>query len=212
MNKELFDEFVGELPPSSIDVDRVVAGRRRSAARRRLSTVGVATVVVAATAVIGFGPLPDNGPGPRAADQASAKAPPTGAVQGKRTAFSQLVAVDAAVQRAAPEARWPHATDRADRSPGFEFGEHAGHPASTYRVPLQVGGRTGTLAVRIIFDAPAMPRMPAGTVAAWIPMSDGRVLSVESSAQPGGQPRDELLNQDQVDSIARDLAREFRHG
>jgi hypothetical protein len=219
MNKELFDELVGEPPASSISVDRIVAGRRRNAARTRLSVVAATTVAAAATAVIGFGPLPDNGTGVRAADQPRAKVPttanvvpPTAPVRGKRTPLSQIVAVDAAVEHAVPGAQWPHATDRGDQTLGFQFEEYDGHPASAYQLPLRVAGRSGTLLIRIIFDGPAKGRLPAGTVGAWIPMPDDRVLAVESSAQRGQDPRAELLDQNQVDAIARDLAQEFQHG
>jgi len=219
MNKELFDELVGEPPPSSVDVDRIVAGKRRSAARRRLSVVAVAAVAAGAVAVIGFGPLPDNGTGGQAAHQPGARASttagaarPSEGVGGKRTSESQVEAVDAAVQRAAPGAQWRPAADGDKRSRTFEFGEVDGLAANTYQWPLQVGGRAGTLTIRIIFDGPVNKTVPAGTVAAWISMPEGRTLSVESSVQLGDDRQVDLLDQAQVDAIAGDLAQDFRLG
>lgn len=220
MNKQLFDELVGEPPPSSVDVDRIVAGKRRNATRRRLSAVAAATVAAGAVAVIGFGPLPDNGTGARAINQTGAKVsvtpsevpPPKGVGGGKRTAESQVAAVDAAVLHAAPGARWLPAAGGDSRLRTFEFGESDGLAANTYRWPLQVAGRTGTLTIRIIFDGPVKKSVPAGTIAAWIPMPGGRTLSVESSVQPGDAREVDLLDQDQVNSIAGELAEDFRLG
>jgi hypothetical protein len=201
MTKQLFDEVIGAPPPSTVDVERIITGRRRGAARRRL--VAASTVAVAATVAIGMGVLPDRDAGTQASDQHRGKTPPTTAApgpgHGKRSAASQTAAVDAALRQAAPGAEWIGGP-----LPGFTFEDGA----STFRHGIRYQGRTGLLTVRIIFDPPATPgTVTAGTATARVPMPDGKVLSVESASQP--IPGQSPLDQHQAESIARYLAADF---
>jgi hypothetical protein len=69
MRKELFDDMIGEVPPSTVDVDAAIARGRRAARLGRLgSPVVVAGVAVALVGGVAFALQPDQGV--RAADGA----------------------------------------------------------------------------------------------------------------------------------------------
>jgi hypothetical protein len=81
MDKELFDDAIGEVPPSTVDVDAAIArGRRAAWTGRVMSPVtAVAAAVVLVTGGIALALLPgDSAPGP--APVAQAPTADTGAV------------------------------------------------------------------------------------------------------------------------------------
>ncbi|MGH3876356.1 MAG: hypothetical protein ACRDSK_04875 [Actinophytocola sp.] len=53
MNKQLFDEAIGEAPPSSVDVDTVIARGRRAVRVRRVASPALAAVAVVAVVLFG---------------------------------------------------------------------------------------------------------------------------------------------------------------
>ncbi|GAA1842872.1 hypothetical protein [Asanoa iriomotensis] len=68
--KQLFDEAIGEVPPSSVDVDRVVAREGRRARGRRIGAATLAAVAVLAAAV-GVGTLRSDRPAPAPANRSA---------------------------------------------------------------------------------------------------------------------------------------------
>ncbi|MEW2441268.1 hypothetical protein [Micromonospora marina] len=102
--RQIFDEAIGEAPPTAVDVDALVAreGRRR---RRRLGAYGSATAVLALALGVGVvvqPGLPEGGPAP-AYSAASAAA----RTQPERLRSAMLAALD----REAPDLLWVRGAD-----------------------------------------------------------------------------------------------------
>lgn len=86
MHKELFDDAIGEVPPSTVDVDAVVARGRRAARVRRVANPAVAAgvAVVLLTGVVAYTMTRDDGTGepvvgaqPATSPSAQPSGPPT---------------------------------------------------------------------------------------------------------------------------------------
>jgi hypothetical protein len=147
MTQQMFDDAIGELPPSTVDVAGIVRRQKRNRRLLRAPLAMVAVVAVAAgVAYAGFG-----GPGP--ADPGQTSPPPAGpsfrlvvdTAASKKLSAEQLTkAYDEAVRGAVPGARWsdghpPAVTDKEAAPPTvFMFG--AG---------LIVDGRTGSLVIQV---------------------------------------------------------------
>lgn len=72
--KTLFEDALGVVPPSTVDVDRIVARRTRIRWRQRIGGFGLAVVAAAALTTVTVVVPPDGGPEP--ATTASPTAPP----------------------------------------------------------------------------------------------------------------------------------------
>jgi hypothetical protein len=155
MTQQMFDDMIGQPPPSAIDVGAIVRRRKRNQWLRR-APVAVAAVLVVAlgAAFVGFGGS-DTGQAPPAHDKirlvvdtAAAKA---------KTAAELTKAYDEAVKAAVPGAEWgggkPPAVTDEDARPPAQFGFGAG---------LVVDGRKGDLVIQIV--GPYVPVVPSGDV------------------------------------------------
>lgn len=151
MTRQLFDEMVGTAPPSTVDVHAIVRRETRKSARR---WTGVLTAAVAAVAIsAGVVATVDRGPdGVR-----SAVDPPPGAVDNgfrltatdrestEATAARLREAIDGAVRRAAPGARWIATGAYENAAPDGQPPNLSG-PGSTAEVDRMFNGGTGILA------------------------------------------------------------------
>ncbi|MER7416800.1 hypothetical protein ABT346_08445 [Micromonospora peucetia] len=104
--RTIFREAVGEIPPTSIDVDRVIAGQRRA---RRFRRVGMVALAVAAVGVVAIGATAVTGP-PRA-DMPAAPSPTKPAVRTPTPtpgdSFTPMdMAIFEAIDRVAPDLEW----------------------------------------------------------------------------------------------------------
>lgn len=79
MDKRVFDDAIGEVPPSTVDVDAVIAGGRRAARVRRLANPAVAAgvAVVALTGVVAYTMTGDEGTGAPVGSPVVASSDPT---------------------------------------------------------------------------------------------------------------------------------------
>jgi hypothetical protein len=118
MGTQLFDQVIGELPPSTVDVAGIV---RREKRRRARQVTGVATAVVALSVASALGLSMTGGPGASSPPEAgrSAAAGGTGAVPDTRFALVAVTEETAAasakrlsqtlgdaLRKQAPGARW----------------------------------------------------------------------------------------------------------
>ncbi|GIG91717.1 hypothetical protein [Plantactinospora endophytica] len=117
-HRTILEEAVGEIPPTTIDIDRLIAGQRRRVRLQRVGTTAaavaaVATVTVGAVAVVGRPPadLPAQ-PGPTAA-------PVRTPVPSAGNPFQPVDwAIFAVVARVAPDLEWaPHVAVGPDEPP-----------------------------------------------------------------------------------------------
>ena len=104
--RTMFTEAVGEIPPTSIDVDRIMARQRRVIRLRRIGVVVAAAVAVGAVtvgAVSGIGRPRTEVPVAPAPSIPAVHTPPPQ----QRRPFTQLdIAVFEAVHRVAPDLEW----------------------------------------------------------------------------------------------------------
>ncbi|MGA4683878.1 hypothetical protein [Micromonospora sp. AB353] len=106
--RQIFDAAIGDAPPTTVDVDALVAreGRRR---RRRLSVYASATAVLALALGVGVVVQPGASGGP-------APAPPAASATATRSEPERLrAAMLAALHREAPDLRWVQGGSTADR-------------------------------------------------------------------------------------------------
>jgi hypothetical protein len=111
MGTQLFDEVVGELPPSTVNVDDIVRREKRRGAVRR--TTGIVAAVVTLSVTTGLGLTIGGGTGTSSPPVASAATPETrfalvadNAETATATAKRLQLALDGAVRRQAPGATW----------------------------------------------------------------------------------------------------------
>ncbi|RLQ11849.1 hypothetical protein EAD96_00940 [Micromonospora sp. BL1] len=106
--RQIFDEAIGDAPPTAVDVDALVAreGRRR---RRRLGAYASATAVLALALGVGVVVQPGASGGPAPAHSAAPSA--TARSEPERL----QVAILAAFHREAPDLRWVQGASTADR-------------------------------------------------------------------------------------------------
>ncbi|MEV4512504.1 hypothetical protein AB0K00_26490 [Dactylosporangium sp. NPDC049525] len=140
MTQQLFDEMIGNPPPSTVDVDGIV--RRKTGQRRlRRAALGV-TAMVAVLAVVGVAALLPHGdrPGPGVADRPSGSAAPSGGVDSRPdpSAFFEESMRNWLPQRL----RW------LDLPPKIVPPSDGGVP-STARARVDVAGRQGTVVVTV---------------------------------------------------------------
>ncbi|MFG3299990.1 hypothetical protein [Micromonospora chersina] len=149
----IFREAVGEIPPTSIDVEQVIRRQRR---RRRLGRTGLAAMVGAAVLGVtvplaitgGSGPdLPASPPSPSpSAQSARTPRPEPG------TTFSATdLAVFAALVREAPDVEWITEGWPSDGDPV------TWHPVDSAKLyfgqgPIRVGDRTGYFSLQVQRD------------------------------------------------------------
>jgi hypothetical protein len=175
MDKQLFDDAIGEVPPSTIDVDAVIVRGRRAARLRRVANPAVAAgmAVVLLTGAVAYTMTRDDG-GPVVGTPATTSAPTTRLspvpVPGDRVGPPQCAeepretAAEAAA-RLSPEAVASVLAQRPELElvPGNEY------PQGTPREPLelyQVSQSPTELPIcdgRARFEASAFLRGPDGT-------------------------------------------------
>ncbi|SCF43708.1 hypothetical protein [Micromonospora mirobrigensis] len=155
MNQQVFDEFIGTPPPSTVDVDRIIERQRRGSLLRRAAGAGSALAV--AGVAVSVGVALGGGAGPRPAPPAAAPTVPVSAVPSasasaaglrldpsspqaiQRTLDGLRVALEEAVAGAAPDVRWIYMPD----VPG-EKRLPDGHPAMrAERDPVGFVARSG---------------------------------------------------------------------
>jgi hypothetical protein len=167
MGTQLFDEVVGGLPPSTVDVNDIVRSERR---RSPVRVTGIASAVVALSVAAGLGLTMGGGPGassPPAGTRAAtgdqggsgtasasgtpfalvADNPETAAATAKRLQF----ALDAAVSKAAPGTKWltgtaPKVSYKTTEPEGVDM--FSGDGGVAYR------GREGTVQLSILLLRP----------------------------------------------------------
>jgi hypothetical protein len=169
MTKQLFDDFVGAPPPSTVDVPSIVAMERRRRGNRRigLAAVAVAAVAVAYTAGVTL-PHRAGRTTPRAASSPSASGAPLPGdastfrlvaddqESAQATARRLTATLDDAVRRVAAGVRWLggnlYGTPTADGPPptmisgdGGQSGDQMFYGGSN----LQVGARQGDLQLQV---------------------------------------------------------------
>ncbi|MCZ7440462.1 hypothetical protein O7598_29005 [Micromonospora sp. WMMC241] len=157
----IFDEAVGEVPPSAIDLDRVIARQRRRLRLRRLTVVGAAAVAVGAIAI---GTAVTGGhqrTAPPVAPSPTVRVPPPG--QGQ-TFTPTDHAIFEAMSRVAPGLEWIR-QDRAWEGSGvWDSGASTtGYTPDGYlgQGRVRVGDRAGYLMVGIPLDRePLLPCPP----------------------------------------------------
>lgn len=78
MDRKMFDDAIGEPPPSTVRVDEAIARGRRAARIRQVAapTVGVATAVVLVIGAAAFAVTPDNATAPPATASSTPPSPP----------------------------------------------------------------------------------------------------------------------------------------
>ncbi|GAA0247706.1 hypothetical protein [Cryptosporangium japonicum] len=152
MTQQMFDDLVGQPPPSTVDVDAIIRDRTRRRRIRQAPIVVAAVAVIAVGATVaGFGHL---GTGPTSGgDVVVGKAPAGGTkirlvvdtAEGKAKSAEELTrAYDEAVKKAVPGAEWkdgtaPRVTD-AEAGPPAEF---------IFGATLIVDGKPGALVIQI---------------------------------------------------------------
>ncbi|SCG56891.1 hypothetical protein [Micromonospora humi] len=99
----IFDEAVGEVPPSAIDLDRVIARQRRRLRLRRLTVAGAAAVAVGAIAIGAAVTGGHQRTAPPVAPSPTVRVPPPG--QGQ-TFTPTDHAIFEAMSRVAPDLEW----------------------------------------------------------------------------------------------------------
>jgi hypothetical protein len=95
MYQQLFDEAIGDPPPSTVDIDRVIDRQRRGMNRRRLGAVGGSAAVALLAGAL-FWAVPPDEPTPTT----PALAPPTASIpadNAARLSYQAFAAVFAAV-------------------------------------------------------------------------------------------------------------------
>ncbi|MGK5521883.1 hypothetical protein ACSNN9_21360 [Micromonospora sp. URMC 107] len=159
-HRTIFEEAVGEVPPSSIDLDRVIFRQRRRLRLRRLAVIGTAAVAVGAitvgAAVTGAHPRT----APPAAPSPTVRTPPTG--QGQVFTPTDR-AIFEAMSRVAPDLEWIR------QDGAWEGGAVWGSGASTRGYTpngylgqgrVRAGDRVGYLVVGIPLDWGALQPCP----------------------------------------------------
>lgn len=174
MGTQLFDAVVGELPPSTVDVDDIVrAEKRRSAVR----TTGIASAAVALSITAGLGLTMGGGPGASSPPPATQAAPPGSATSPTRDTRFALVAdspesaaatakrlraaLGYAIKKEAPGATW---LAGAPPKIFFKTTEPAGVDIFTGSDTLAYRGRKGTVWLGISIARPVADGPDAGQV------------------------------------------------
>jgi hypothetical protein len=141
MGTHLFDEVIGDVPPSTVDVAGIVRRERRRGALRRVAGVATATVSLSVVTAIGLGLTGGTGASspPSATGDGSAAVPGAQDVRFALVALNQetasasakrlSAALDAAFRKEAPTAKWIFNPER----PG-QTGPDGVPPALAYRV------------------------------------------------------------------------------
>lgn len=156
MTQQMFDDLIGQPPPSTVDVDAIVRDRTRRRRIRQAPVVMAAVAVVAVAATVaGFGSLGSLGAGSNTkGDVVVVGQEPAGGTkirlvvdtaEGKAKSAEELTkAYDEAVKKAVPGAEWqdgkpPRVTDE-EAMPPIEF---------MFGATLVVGGKPGALVIQI---------------------------------------------------------------
>lgn len=117
MNQEILDELIGAPPPSTVDVDAVIARQRRRQRLHRLAASGSAAAGVVLAVILGAGVT--GGPPPHKTPQPPATAPsatgfplePDTKAGRERTQDRLRAALEAALTEHAPGAKWIYMPD-----------------------------------------------------------------------------------------------------
>lgn len=111
MSRTLFDEVIGDVPPSTVNVKRIVTQQRRARAARRTFGVAAGSVALAVALTVGLGLARS----PQPQDHATTAPSPSPTTHTLRfeasgaweTKWNWLsTELDQAMRRAAPDARW----------------------------------------------------------------------------------------------------------
>ncbi|MEU4566294.1 hypothetical protein [Micromonospora sp. NPDC023956] len=162
--RTMFREAVGEIPPTSIDVDGVIARQRRALRLRRLAVV---TAAAAAVGAMSFGAVAVTGR--PAAELPTGPSPTNPAVRIPAPAPGESftptdTAIFAAVGRVAPDLEWgaPQGAGRVwDSGPTTRGYAPNGYYGSGW---VRSGDRTGELSVQITSDWGTIPPCAADAV------------------------------------------------
>jgi hypothetical protein len=147
MGTQLFDEVIGDVPPSTVDVAGIVRREERRGALRRAAGVGAAAVSLSVAAAIGLGLT--GGTGASSPPSAAGNGGTAGAdvadvqfalvAQNRETASASAkklsAALDAAFHKEVPAAKWIFNPER----PG-QTGPDGVPPALSYRVVTAAKG------------------------------------------------------------------------
>lgn len=115
MGAQLFDEVIGDLPPSGVDIEGIVRREKRRRAARRATGLATAVVALSVTGALGLTMASGTGASspPAAGPSASTSVPDTrfalvadSAESAAGTAKRLSEALDVALQKAAPGAEW----------------------------------------------------------------------------------------------------------
>ncbi|MCP2326943.1 hypothetical protein HDA40_005450 [Hamadaea flava] len=150
MNQQLFDQRLGTPPPSTIDLDDIIAQQRRRSVLRRTAALGSAAFasIVAITIAVSLaaGPGPGRSPSPLAAE-VSASSSAAGFVLRVATAEQRQQSLDAlqaalesALASTAPGVTWVYMPDVPGEQPGPD-----GHPQmhASASPPVSLSARSG---------------------------------------------------------------------
>jgi hypothetical protein len=141
MGTQLFDEVIGDVPPSTVDVAGIVRREQRRGALRRVAGVATATVSLSVATAIGLGLTGGTGASSPPSAVGNGGAAGTGVpdvrfalvAQNQETASASAkrlsAALDTAFHKEAPTARWIFNPER----PG-QTGPDGVPPALSYRV------------------------------------------------------------------------------
>lgn len=175
MGTQLFDEVVGELPPSAVDVNDIIRSEKR---RSSVRATGIASAVVALSITAGLVLTMGGGPGassPPAATQTATGTPSGSGTHGGSGARFALVAdtaetaaatakrlgiaLDGAISKEAPGTKWltgsvPKIAYKTTQPAGVDM--FSGDGAMAYH------GRKGTVALSILLLRPSAEGPDAG--------------------------------------------------
>lgn len=150
--RTIFREAVGEIPPTSIDMDRLIAGQRRA---RRLRRVGVAATAAAAVVAVIVGATAVTGR-PRADVPAAPSPTVRTPAPSEGDSFTPTdMAIFEAVGRVAPDLEWAPRRGAVNAEPEWHSSPAtSGYTPSAYMGQGRVrsGDRAGDLVVQIDDD------------------------------------------------------------
>ncbi|GAA1500232.1 hypothetical protein GCM10009827_005400 [Dactylosporangium maewongense] len=153
MTHQLFDDFIGTPPPTSVDLDRIIATEERASARRRAYTIGGA-LVLSLAAVLGAAVL-----------RPSAPPPAPGAAPRDRTPAEWSAWIDREVHALVPDLQWrslPGATGPAG-APRLEISGGGDGGAATGFI---IDGHPGVLEITVTAGSAADPPVTAKVLCA----------------------------------------------
>jgi len=125
MGTDLFDQLVGELPPSTVDVVGIVRREKRRSTARRVTGLATAVAALGLTTALGLSMTGGTGASspPSVAGGGTTAAPDTRfalVAQSEETAAASAkrlaAALDAAVRKEAPDAKWIFEPDGSGRT------------------------------------------------------------------------------------------------